>query len=136
MNSIKSLYLLSIVSGLIIFFSLNLGAQNKQKGHIDYIDTLSIKEFSSYCKIKNSLDYMEVWKKAKRLFKVGKKIQTPNFEFYFKECHGPLTSSLSGNSLIEYCIFGGSNGIIGQEIVLFINNENEIVKLEIIGWGR
>jgi len=49
---------------------------------------------------------------------------------------GFLKMDSSGEDLIRYRIFAGSNGIIGKDIMLYVNKQGEVKELEIRDFGR
>jgi len=48
---------------------------------------------------------------------------------------GFLKMDSSGEDLIRYRIFAGSNGIIGKDIMLYVNKQGEVKELEIRDFG-
>lgn len=101
-----------------------------------YIDTTLIEDFAKINATRNSLEYQEVWKAARKIFKKDKKINRPHFETLFRKNFFSSQSLPAEKGITRYQLFNGSNGIIGQDIVLFVNEENKIIKLDIVGYGK
>ncbi|KAA3631921.1 MAG: hypothetical protein DWQ02_15575 [Bacteroidetes bacterium] len=111
----------------------NLQAQDSKN---KYIDTTLIEDFAQKNATRNSLEYQEVWKSARKIFKKGKQINCQHLETIFRKNFFASQSIPEEKGITRYQLFSGSNGIIGQDIVLFINSEDEIIKIEIIGYGK
>lgn len=117
----------------LILTSINIQAQNKS----DYISEEKIKAFAKNWRWQNSLKYLEVMKDAQKLFVTGKKVNQTLLKQHFSKEAVPLwNEELRNNNLEEYMLFAGGNGIIAQAVVLFVAQDDSIVKIEVLGWGR
>jgi hypothetical protein len=85
--------------------------------------------------MRSALEYQEVYKDANRLFKKGKIVNRSHLEskFYPK---GFLAVDSAESNTIRYRLFAGSNGIIGKDIMLYVNRHGKVKELEIRDFGR
>lgn len=117
----------------LILTSTNIQAQDKS----DDVSEEEIERYVRTWRLKDGFKYLEALEDAKKVFLIGKKV---NQEFLKKHFTTNvlvlMTEELRHNDFQEYLLFSGGNGIIGQAVVLFINKNNRVEKVEIRGWGR
>ena len=90
-----------------------------------------------YCQVRNGMMVQEVLKESKKRFPIGQALDSAALGPCVQECNGPnsIDPTLRENAFTEYCLFSGSNGIIGQMIVLFVDRRQRVVDVRVIGWG-
>jgi len=99
------------------------------------IDTILVNTFFAENAMRRALEYQDVFKNAKKIFKKGKMVNRIHLEgkFYSRDF---LAIDSTESGMIRYRIFAGSNGIIGQDIMLYVNKQGKVKQLEIRGYGR
>jgi len=115
----------------ILYSSLSFSQPNGR----NTIDTVKVNKFFRENINRSALEYQYVYKAAVKVFKKGKVLNTAHLETKFTPSHLLVTDSLHSN-LIRYRLFAGSNGIIGKDIILFINKDGRVEELEIRDFGR
>jgi hypothetical protein len=91
-----------------------------------------------YCQVRSGMLVQEVLKESKKRFPIGTVVDSTDLGPCVRECVGPVAMdpALRENGLREYCLFSGSNGILGQMIVLFVDDRRRVADLRVIAWGR
>lgn len=126
------------MSSIILFLLLSYSglSQSIPTKSSKFIDSLRIETFFYKTATYNSLLYQDVYKEAKSLFKENKYLYLAHFRKYFKPWVFGSKRSKQRSDQTQYLIFNGSDGIIGQAIVLIVSNKGQIENLDIVGWGR
>jgi len=99
------------------------------------IDTVEVNEFFRENFTRRALEYQDVFKKARKVFKEGEVVNTRhlNTKFYSRDF---LAVDSTDADLISYRLFAGSNGIIGKDIILYVDRQSRVKELRIRDFGR
>lgn len=91
-----------------------------------------------YCQLRSGMMVREVLEESRRRFPIGSALDREALGPCAKECNGPISMdpTLRTNGYTEYCLFSGTNGIIGQMVVLMVDAEQRVADLHIMNWGR
>ena len=90
-----------------------------------------------YCYVRDGMAVQEVLAESRRRFPIGQPLDSAALGPCVQECNGIISMdpALRENAYTEYCLFSGTNGIIGQMIVLFVDRRQRVADLRVIGWG-
>ena len=102
------------------------------------VDSGQFGKYGYFCVVRRGLLYREVLEEAKRLFPEGLRVDRSEFPPCIRECRHLVATDpdYQQNDLTEYCLFSGSNGIIGQMVVLLVDADDRVARVEVKGWGR
>jgi hypothetical protein len=122
-----------LLSGILLISCVVI-AQDEVGESKEVVDTTSINAFRTDHQWMSSLSYQEVQEAAQSLFKEGKRVDRDHLERTFSL--SIWSSGEDGEGISEFNLFNGSNGIIGQQVTLFLDENDVVIKVAIVGWGR
>lgn len=100
------------------------------------VDTSLVNHFRSEHQMKRSLRFQEVFEDAEKLFKKGRKVDRSHLDRNFTQSIWNSGEYSEESGVSEINLFNGSNGIIGKQVTLFLDENDVIIKVGIVGWGR
>lgn len=120
---------------LIVFVGFNFPIATF--GQQSLIDTTLVNEFAQdHSNItRSALEYRQVYKEAQELFKKGKSVNRSHLETKFK-ANNLLADERTDSASTPYRLFSGSNGIIGKDVILYLDQENRVQRVDIVDFGR
>jgi hypothetical protein len=115
-----------------------LYAQEPVRGELVRLDTVDHGAYAYYCTVRSGFAVGEVMRESRKRFPIGSYVDRSTLGPCIPACNCLvlMDPALRTNDLTEYCLFAGTNGIIGQTIVLFLDHKDRVADLRIIAWGR
>lgn len=115
-----------------------LHAQEAVRGEMVRLDTLDHGAYAYYCTVRSGFAVAEVMRESRKRFPIDSYVDRSTIGPCIPACHdlAMMDPALRTNDLTEYCLFAGTNGIIGQTIVLFLDHKDRVADLRILGSGR
>lgn len=100
------------------------------------IDSADIAQYFAYTQTLEVNEAHKALKKAKRLFRKGRFVDTTLLQSFHTACSPLVQMSLKEEELTGYCLFNGTNFIVGQTVVLYLDERQKVRLIEIRSFGR